>query len=311
MRALMLGFAVFLLLPARAFGEPAVVASIGPVHSLVAGVMDGVGAPFLLIRGAGSPHAHALRPSEARAVAEADRLFWIGPPIESFLERLVDSLPPGTAVALADRAGIALLPLREAGTWEAHAHHDDAHQEEAGRKHGHEGHDGHVWLDPSNAARMVEAIVEELSGIDPANGARYRANGAALAIRLDALDRELRTVLAPLRTLPYIVFHDAYQYFEARYGTNAVGSITLSAERPPGARRISEIRATIAEAGVSCVFSEPQFEPRVIATLIEGTPARSATLDPLGAALEPGPGAYFALMRGLAAALTDCLAREP
>lgn len=323
MRWLALGLIAVLFLPAGAFAAPAVVASIGPVHALVAGVMEGVGTPFLLIRGAGSPHAYALKPSEARAVAEADRLFWIGPPIESFLPRVIESLAPGTAVALAERADLTLLPPRAAGAWRTPAHDDHqeheqehhGHQEHEQDDHGHHDHahddayDGHVWLDPANAARMVATIADELRAFDPANGPRYQANAAALEARLEALDRALRAALEPVRGVPYVVFHDAYHYFEARYGTHAVGAIAVSPERPPSARRLSEIRARIVESDIRCVFAEPQFPTRVVAAVVEGTGARSAVLDPLGADMAPGTDAYFTLMHTLADSLVGCLSR--
>lgn len=330
MRRLALGLIAILFLPAGAptgaFAAPSVVASIGPVHALVAGVMEGVGAPFLLIRGAASPHAYSLKPSEARAVAEAERLFWIGPPIESFLPRVIEGLAPGTSVALAESAGLTLLPPRDAGPWRAPAHDDSEHREHHDEQehhdaqehhddHAHHGHthddayDGHVWLDPANAARMAAAIAEELRAVDPANGPRYRANAAALEARLEALDRALRAALEPVRAVPYVVFHDAYHYFEARYDTNAVGAIVVNPERPPSARRLSEIRARIVESGARCVFAEPQFPPRVVTAVVEGTEARSAVLDPLGAGLEPGADAYFSLMRALADSLVRCLSR--
>lgn len=322
MRRLALGLIAVLFLPAGAptgaFAAPSVVASIGPVHALVAGVMEGVGAPFLLIRGAASPHAYSLKPSEARAVAEAERLFWIGPPIESFLPRVIEGLAPGTSVALAESAGLTLLPPRDAGPWRAPAHDDSEHREHAREHHddhAHHGHahddayDGHVWLDPANAARMAAAIAEELRAVDPANGPRYRANAAALGARLEALDRALRAALEPVRAVPYVVFHDAYHYFEARYDTNAVGAIVVNPERPPSVRRLADIRARIVESGARCVFAEPQFPPRVVTAVVEGTEARSAVLDPLGAGLEPGTDAYFSLMHALADSLVRCLSR--
>lgn len=318
MRWLALGLIAILFLPAGAFAAPAVVASIVPVHALVAGVMEGVGAPFLLLRGAASPHAYSLKPSEARAVAEAERLFWIGPPIESFLPRVVEGLAPGTSVALAERAGLTLLPPRDAGPWQApvsddreHREHEPEHHDDhAHHDHAHgDAHDWHVWLDPTNAAHMAAAVADELRAVDPANGPRYRANAAALAARLETLDRALRAALEPVRAVPYVVFHDAYRYFEARYGTNAVGAITVNPERPPSARRLAEVRAQIIESGARCVFAEPQFPPRVVAAIVEGTEARSAVLDPLGADLEPGADVYFSLMRALADSLVHCLSR--
>lgn len=165
----------------------------------------------------------------------------------------------------------------------------------------------HVWLDPGNAIAIVEATVAALGAVDPDQAALYAGNGKAMVAQIKALDDELRTALAPVKDQPYVVFHDGYRYFEAHYGLNAVGSITVSPDRAPGAKRLSEIRDKIADLGALCVFSEPQFEPALVATVIEGTEARTGVLDPLGAGVAAGPGAYQAMMRDLAAGLTGCL----
>lgn len=332
--------------PSRA-EAPRVVASILPVHSLVAGVMDGVGTPALLVRGGGSPHTYTLRPSEAKALQDADVVFWIGEEIEAFLEKPLEALPRNARiVALHEAPGITLLPTREGGAWDAHHdHHDDDHggpeddhhghkdddhghkddhhghdddhhghedagEDDHGHGHGHGMHDMHVWLDPSNARAMVGAIVAALAESDPANAARYRGNGEALVDRLTDLDAELARALVPVKGRPYVVFHDAYRYFEHRYGLTPAGSITVDPDRKPSAARLAEIRAKIAATGAACVFAEPQFEPAVVATVVEGTDARTGVLDPLGAGLAPGADAYFAVMNGLAESLRACLRPE-
>ncbi len=292
---------------------PKVVVSLKPIHSLVAGVMAGVGEPRLLVPGPASPHSYSLRPSDAAALSEADLIFWVGDGMESFLEKPLDSLAGGARiVALSTIEGVALLKNREGGAWEAHAHGDheeraagDADEEQAP----HLGYDNlHIWLDPDNAGAIVRAAVAALSEVDPAHAADYAKNGGELIGRLAALDRELRSDLAPVRETPFVVFHDAYQYFERHYDLNAVGSITVSPERAPGAGRLSEIRAKIQSLRASCVFSEPQFASGVVHTVIEGSSAREGVLDPLGVDQAPGPDAYFALMRGLAGSLRKCLA---
>lgn len=294
-------------LSGAAADAPEVVVSIPPVHSLVAGVMAGVGEPELLVRGAASAHSYVLRPSDARRLARADIVFWIGPDLESFLRKPLATLGRGARiVTLAEEAGIDLLRNREAGV-HGHAAEDreaahDAGDHPAGR------YDMHLWLDPGNAGRIVQTAVAALGAQDPANAARYTANGQRVIRRLEALDADLRAMLAPVRDVPFVTFHDAYRYFEDRYGLNAVGSVTLSPERAPGARRLYEVRSRIRETGARCVFSEPQYDAGLVATAIEGTPARSAQLDPLGAGIEPGPDAYFILLRRLAAALAGCLA---
>jgi zinc transport system substrate-binding protein len=312
--------AVSLSLPARA--EIPVVASIVPVHSLVAGVMEGVGTPHLLVPGGASPHSFALRPSDARKLEQAKAVFWIGPSLETFLERPIDALArKAEVVALIDADGVKRLPFREGGPWEAHedeaekaapgkeAAHKDSHGHEHG--HTHEGTDGHAWLDPQNAIAMTKAIAQTLGHADPANKARYEANAARAIARLQALDTALAVTLAPAKGKPYIVFHDAYQYFEARYGLTPAGSITVSPEVSPGAKRLVEIRDRIRKAAAICVFAEPQFEPKLVRTAIQGTDARAAALDPLGARLAPGPDAYVRLLESLTADLTACLKGRP
>jgi len=267
---------------------PRVVASLVPVHALVAGVMRGVGTPTLLLRG-GSPHTATLRPSEARALQDADVVFWVGEDLEAFLARPLKSLPRGArVVALSEAAGVDLLALGD--------DHDHDHAV-----------DLHIWLDPANAQAMVAEVVATLSAADPANAARYRANGAAVREDLAALDVELRQVLAPISNRPYVVFHDAYRYFERRYGLTPAGAIAVSPDRRPGARTLRTIRARIVSTGALCVFTEPQFEPAVVRSIVAGTGARTGVLDPLGAGLDPGPGAYATLMRNLAGALAACL----
>lgn len=289
---------------AAADSEFGVVASIRPVHSLVAGVMEGVGVPHLVVKGGGSPHSFGMRPSDARALARADVVFWIGAGLETFLETQILALAKGArTVALADANGLTLLPLREGGPWE---------ERDPGSKAGHTGHadgaiDMHVWLDPVNAKAMVEAIVNALAGADPTNEAVYRANADGIAVRLDALGAELAAELAPIRSKPFLVFHDAFRYFETRFSLNAVGSVTANPERRPGVQRVFDIRAEISRLGAVCVFAEPQFRPALVGVVTEGTAARMGTLDPLGAALAVGPELYFALMRLNARALTRCL----
>jgi zinc transport system substrate-binding protein len=318
---------------ATAAEAPKVVASIQPIHSLVADVMRGVGQPSLLVRGYGSPHTYQMRPSEAAALQEADVVFWVGEELETFLEKPLETLAAGARVVeLIELPGLTLLPTREGGMWEAHAHgddddHDDDHDHAHDHGHGHDdaddhrhdhahddhddahGHwDGHLWLDIGNARRIVAAVAQTLSEVDPARAPSYAANAEALDAELGALDSELEEAFAPVRGVPFVVFHDAYQYLEQRYGLNAVGSITVAPDRMPGARRVQEIRDRIAQLGARCVFREPQFESALVETVIEGTGAARGVLDPLGADQPAGAGAYAAMMRANAQAMIACLA---
>jgi zinc transport system substrate-binding protein len=296
--------------PVRA-EAPAVVVSIKPIHALVAAVMEGIRAPVLLVKGAASPHSYVLTPSDAESLQQARLIFWIGGHFERFLSKAVATLPQlGVSVELSEIDGLTILPIREGGLWSQHAHEEVEQAAITGEGHDHdpEPFDGHLWLDPANAQIMAAAIVEALSAADPANAATYHANGEKLQARLDSLDAEIASSLAPVEQVPFIVFHDAYQYFEARYGLSGVGSITVTPEQMPGAKRMSEIRDLIAARKARCVFREPNFEPSLVETVVENTGAKLGVLDPEGADLAEGPELYFQLMRAIADSLKACLA---
>ncbi|MBK8181986.1 MAG: zinc ABC transporter substrate-binding protein [Candidatus Competibacteraceae bacterium] len=301
---------LLLLWPLAAFAEqPQVVASIKPLHSLVAGVMHGVGEPFLLIQGGASPHEYSLRPSEVRTINGSAIVFWIGPALESVLVKPLENAKAKTrSITLLAAPGVETLPLREGGVWESHAHDDKPTGHPADHSHAHEpSRDAHIWLDPINAIAMARRIVTVLGEVDSAHQADYERNGAALIARLQHLNQQLATELTPIKDRPYIVFHDAYQYFERRYGLNAVGSVVLNPDQRPGAKRVSEIQARIRNLNVRCVFSEPQFQPALVETVIAGGSARRGVLDPLGSDLSAGVEAYFNLLQGLAHSLKTCL----
>lgn len=286
---------------------PEVVVTIKPIHALAAGVMAGVGEPALLMDGMVSPHTYQMRPSDAAMLSGADLVIWVAPTVESTIPGTLGMLPADVRVLeLIDAPGLRLLPLRESGIRRGTRESDDPYAEE---EHDHDqgGPDPHIWLVPANAMAITEVLVAELSALDPDHAAVYAANGAAQIDRLRALDAELRVALAPVAAAPFITFHDAFQYFETAYGLGGVASIALSPERSPGGRTVMELRHAIEEDGVVCVFAEPQFEPQLIGTLIEGTGARRGTLDPLGEDLAPGPGAYDALLRILAESIRACL----
>ena len=306
-----------------------VVASIKPVHSLVAAIMHGVGTPNLIVEGAASPHTYSLKPSNAKTLENADVIFWVGHGLEAFLEKPLAALASKARVVELDNApGLEKLAFREGGAFEAHDHDEaDAHQhgkgEHAGGAHDHDAQGGtadshhhdhdegefdmHLWLDPANAKAMAAEIEKTMAAADPANAKTYATNAKALDARLDALDTELAATVAPIKDKPFIVFHDAYQYFEARFGLNVAGSVTVTPDVMPGAQRIDGLKARVSELSATCVFAEPNFEPTIISAVTEGTSAKAGTLDPEGGALTEGPDLYPELLRGLATSLVDCL----
>jgi zinc transport system substrate-binding protein len=297
------------LLTSTAMAAPNVVASIKPVHSLVAAVMAGVGEPTLIVKGAASPHTYALKPSDAGALESADIVFWTGHGMELFLADALGTLASkAKVVELAEAPGITLLPVREGGAFEPHEHEGEGHDHEhEAHEHAEEGGDMHFWLDPENAKLMVTQIATTLAEADPENATAYQANAEAELVKLDALEAELVATLAPVADRPFIVFHDAYQYFEDRFGLDLAGSVTVTPDVMPGAARIDELKAKVSSLGATCVFAEPNFEPTIIAAISEGTSAKTGVLDPEGGALTEGPDLYPTLLRGLAKSLVDCL----
>jgi zinc transport system substrate-binding protein len=300
-----------------AYGETAasaedlkVVATIKPIHSLVAQVMGEGDQPHLLVAGAASPHTYSLKPSDARALNSARVVFRTSEEIEPFTRKIVSSLPKSvTVVTLADAPGLTILDKREGNAFETHDH-GHTHGHDHGKKgHHHEAssRDGHVWLDPDNAIAMVRAIEKALSEAVPQRAGEFQANAEKAIDRIGMLTKTIEADLAPLKGRDFVVFHDAYQYFEKRFGVPAAGAITVSPEVQPSAKRLGEIRRKIKDLKVVCVFAEPQFKSKLVDTVIEGTGARAGTLDPEGATVEPGPDAYGSLLAKLAENLKTCL----
>jgi zinc transport system substrate-binding protein len=281
-----------------------VVVTIKPLHALVARVMTGIGAPHLLVQKALSAHTYALKPSDAARLNAADIFFRMSDTMEPFTARIAKSLPRQVqVVTLEDTPQLRLLPRRTGATFV-----------EAGDGHGHPHEhdraiiDGHAWLDPINAKAITSRIAEALSARHPGQASAFRDNAAQLNAELDALSAELARELAPVAGKPYAVFHDALQYFEQRYGLKAVGSIAMSPELPPSARRLSVLRRQVVDLKAECVFAEPQFDTRLVDAVAEGTGARVGLIDPEGSKIESGPDLYFALLRALARDLKACLA---
>jgi zinc transport system substrate-binding protein len=283
---------------AMASEPPKVLVSLAPLHSLAASVMKGAATPELLMPASASPHDFSLKPSDAKRIQNADLVLWVGPQMESFLSKpLVGLKDKQRLLTVSELPGMLLLEPREGGPWEVHAD---------GHGHGEQEQDGHLWLDIGNAKLLAGALAERLSSLDPAHGALYRQNAAELSARLDRLDRELKDRLAPLAGKPYVVYHDAFQYFEKRYGLAPAGSITLE-ERAPSAKTVARLRAKIAKLKAACVFKEPQAPEKPVLMVAEGLNVKIGSLDDLGATLTPGMQLYEDLLKGAAASLADCL----
>lgn len=314
---------------------PQVAVDIAPVHSLVARVMEGVGTPDLIVQPGASPHEYSLRPSEAAALQNADLVFWIGPDLTPWLTDTIETLAPDAAVtALLEADGTIELEFREGALFEAHDHDDhgteedhakeghkeeghddhakDGHEDHAEEEAGHDGHDHgahdpHAWLSPRNAMTWLNVIAGQLSVANPDNAGAYFANAAAGRTEIEALIGEVTATLDPVRDGQFVVFHDAYQYFEEDFDFPASGAISIGDASDPSPARIAEIQARIAEQGIDCVLAEPQFNAGLVTTVLDGTKAKTGILDPLGSDLEPGPALYPQLIRNLSSALAGCM----
>lgn len=301
---LAIGLLLFSALPAAA--QPKVVASVVPVHAIVSAVMGTTGQPDLLLEGSLSEHRASFTPQQIAALGKADAVFIIGQGLEAKLSQLSgsDAVNGRQFVELALVPGVSTLPIREGGAWDGQEH-DHAHA--GSDTEGVLSFDPHVWLDPENARAMAAAIARTLSDIDPTNAAVYAANAADFGQSLTRLSSDIATRLQPVKDRPYVVFHDAFQYFETRFGLAPAGAIADVSAQQPSARRIAELREQIRKVKAVCVFREPQYDGKLVDAVIEATAARPGVLDPLGATLTPGPEAYQTLLLTLAAGFRDCL----
>ncbi len=290
-----------------------VAATIAPVHSLVSMVMEGVGEPALIIKPGASPHHYALRPSEARAIDEADLVFWVGAGLEPWMSKSLETLAADAqTVELGAVDGLVVLEARAGGVWERHDHagHDD-HDDHAG----HNDHaeleksviDPHLWLDPNNGLAWIKAIETALTDLDPDHAEFYQANAEAAAITLREMTAAIEQDLEAAKGRPYLVFHDAYHYFERHFDLTPVGSIRLGDADRPSAARLTEIRERMTASGAQCAFTEPQFDSKLLDSVIEGSPVTKGILDPIGVDLDPGPTLYPNLLKQLALSLATCL----
>ena len=317
--------------------EIKVVASIKPIHSLASYLMDGVGKPKLIVDGYASPHGFSLKPSHAKMLQEADIVFWVGEDIENFLEKPLGSIAKNAEkIELLDIKGLKKLKFRERNVFEGHDDHghkedehddhakkedghDDEHKDEHGHdddhkkdghdEHGHEGHahgefDPHIWLDPLNAKVILKEMAKHLIENDQKNASVYKDNLKKANKDLDKLVKQVKSELN--KDFKSIVFHDAYQYFEKRFKVNVLGAFTVNTDVLPGAEQLKEIREIIEHDKVTCVFSEPQFNPDIINAVAKDMNISTGVLDPLGATLTPGKNLYFDLIKNMSKSFKGC-----
>jgi zinc transport system substrate-binding protein len=301
----------FVVFSGNAHGALKVVVSLKPIHSLVAGVMQGVAQPQLLLNDTQSPHSMTLKPSQIRSLKEADLIFWVGAELEPALSHLLQPRSyRAEVVSLIDTPNLHLLPIRDRDEWHSHGHESTPHMEHHDQHPHPNTHDNHIWLSPENAAIIVRYLTRKLIELDSSHSTTYQRNSEMLLNRLETLDHQIRADLQRVVDTPYIVFHDAYQYFEAHFGMHTLGTVNINPEQLSGARHIHHLRQTIEQRGARCLFTEPQFEPKLVNTLANGLTVKIGELDPLGMQLPAGPDCYFSLLREVADELLNCLSEE-
>ena len=296
----------------HAKAELQVVTSIKPIHSLASLLMDGIGTPKLIVDGSNSPHNFTLKPSHAKMLQNADLVFWVGEDIEIFLEKPLGTVAKkAKKIELMEISQIKKLKFREKNIFEGHhddhghkKHDDHGHKKHDDHGHAHGEHDPHIWLDPLNAKVILTVMAKNMKMMDKKNSAKYDANLKKANAKIDGLVSEINKVIN--KNAKYVVFHDAYQYFEKRFGLKTLGALTVNTDVLPGAEQLKDIRKVIKKENAKCIFSEPQFNPKIIKAIAKDTNIKTGVLDPLGADLKNNKDLYFKLLNNLSNSLRKC-----
>jgi len=319
-------FSGFKLLASETKG---VVSTIQPINSLVNAVIGNTGKTISLIPAKASPHEYKLKPSDTKKLQNANIIFFVSDHLETSLTKVFKNLPKNIKIInLMEDAGIKHLAIRDNEAWERHDHHhrhgdhddydkhvkkdDDHDHDKHSKKHDdHDDHekedDVHIWLSPDNAVKIIKKINKELSLFFPENAKTYNQNANQMIKKINQLKVELKKELLGIKDEPFIVFHDAYQYFETSFDLNAVGSVALEGDIASSPKQISFIKDKIVKLKASCVFQEPQFDSRLVQIVVESTNAQIGILDPLGVNIKSGENFYLQLLKNMAKSLKDCL----
>jgi zinc transport system substrate-binding protein len=298
---------LFCLLVPQAGAAPNVVVSIPPIHSLVSSIMKGVSEPTLLVPGGNSPHSYSLKPSAVRQIAHADLLIWISPEFELSLKKAVTQQQNLELLTLIDLPDMHLLPARQSTSWQTDHITGDLSNHSAKEMAEVNLPDMHLWLSTENALVIVSAVAQSLSALDPANAPAYHENSIQLVDKITNTKLTIARSLQVITDAPYLVFHDAYHYFEREFSLSPIGTVTLNPERKTGIKTVLAIKQNIRSHDARCIFHEPQFQPRLLRRIAEETEIRIGELDPVGAGLRPGPDLWFDLMFSLRDNLLKCI----
>ena len=290
-----------------------VITTIKPIESLVNAVIGDTGKTVSLIPPEISPHEFRLKPSDVRILQNSNIVFYISSHLETGIVKMFKNLPKNIkTINLMEETGIDHLSIRDNEAWELHDHDDhDKHDAKDEKHDDHDKHDAkddiHIWLDPDNAIKIVRKINKELSLFFPKNAMTYNDNSSKFINELESLKIELKKELLPIKDKPYIVFHDAYQYFERAFELNAIGSIALENDVASSPKQISFIKDKILKSQATCVFQEPQFDSKLVKTVVERTKAQIGILDPIGVNILEKENFYLQLLRNMSKSLKKCL----
>ena len=318
-----------------------VISTIQPINSLVSAVIGNTGKTISIIPAEQSPHDFKLRPSDVKVLQNGNIIFYVSNHLESSVTKVFKNLPKNIKlINLMEESGINHLAIRDNAAWERHDHHGDDHDDhdkhgkkhddhddhdKHGKKHDdhddhdkhgkkHDDHDDHekeddvhIWLSPDNAIKIVQKVNKVLSLYFPENSKIYNENTTKFIDKIRNLKMELIKELSPIKNKPYIVFHDAYQYFEKTFELNAVGSVALEGDIASSPKQISIIKDKIVKSKASCVFQEPQFDSKLVKIVVEGTDAKIGTLDPLGVNISENKDFYLQLLTNMTKSLKECL----
>ena len=319
-----------------------VISTIQPINSLVSAVIGNTGKSITIIPSEQSPHDFKLKPSDVKLLQNGNIIFYVSNHLESSITKVFKNLPKNIKlINLMEKSGVNHLAIRDNNAWERHDHHghddhddhdkhgkkhdDHDDHDKHGKKHDdhddhdkhgkkHDDHDDHekeddvhVWLSPDNAIKIVQKVNKVLSLYFPENSKIYNDNTTKFIDKIRNLKMELVKELSPIKNKPYIVFHDAYQYFEKTFELNAVGSVALEGDIASSPKQISFIKDKIVKSKALCVFQEPQFDSKLVKIVVEGTDAKIGTLDPLGVNISENKDFYLQLITNMAKSLKECL----
>ena len=306
-----------------------VISTIQPINSLVSAVIGNTGKSITIIPPEQSPHDFKLKPSDVKVLQNSNVIFYVSNHLENSITKVFKNLPKNIKlINLMEESGVNHLAIRDNDAWERHDHHghdDHDDHDKHGKKHDdhddhdkhgkkHDDHDDHekeddvhVWLSPDNAIKIVQKVNKVLSLYFPENSKIYNDNTTKFIDKIRDLKMELVKELSPIKNKPYIVFHDAYQYFEKTFELNAVGSVALEGDIASSPKQISLIKDKIVKSKALCVFQEPQFDSKLVKIVVEGTDAKIGTLDPLGVNISENKDFYLQLITNMAKSLKECL----